>query len=215
MVCRIHRWGLSRRLASGAPLGEALRRHLAGCDRCRAYHEQWQAMAKRLREETPPAGPLAPQLSARILAAVRSAQAPAARPAPRGRTIRLLAPLAAAATILLAVGGYFLLPPDKPPVDPNHGTAVVRSVPLPPGPDELTQRFWTDVERLAGAPMADEVRRLARDTEDLGNSLLARLPLDLLRAGDGRWLDDLLPGSAGPAGPPPTSGPSPKAGRQG
>jgi len=214
MRCRIRRWELSRRLAAGEPLSEGLRRHLARCDACREHHDRLTALTGRLRDAAPPAEPLSPELTARILAAVRAERTPIRRAAPRSRIIRIAAPLAAAAGVLLAVGLYFTLTPGPTP-DPNVSVVVTPPpAQLPPGPQGLTEPFWADVEQLAGRAVVDPIQHLADETESLGNSLLARLPLDLLRAGDGRWLDDLLPGAPGSQARPraPTSHPARSAG---
>jgi len=198
MRCRIYRWMLLHRLAAGEEWSDKLRRHLDACESCRTWLEDLRHARQRLRDEAPPAEPLPPALADRIMAAVRAEQtAPAPRRTRRRphRVVRIVAPLAMAATLVLAVGAHVLLSPTRP-VEPPPTRAAKRAA--LPTPGDLTEGLWGDVGRLAtNLAMAEEVRRLADETEAIGASLLAHVPLDLLTGGDARWLEELIPGRPG------------------
>lgn len=212
MRCRIYQWRLTRALAAGEPLSAGLRRHVAACDRCRRVHAEMQAIGQVLRDDVPAAAPLPAALRRRIVDAARPGRTVEPPPAPRP-WFGPAAGLAAAACLVVGVALLSMGPPREPGQSGAGTTApVVASAPLPgpPGPDALTEPFWTDIEQLTAAPVASEMERLAEDTRQFGSALLARLPLELIRAGNGKWLDSLLEDVMGPSGPvrPPASAPS-------
>ena len=212
MRCRIYQWLLSRRLAAGEPLPPRLRRHLAGCPACRTHRDELAAVTQRLRADAPDEPPLPAELTRRIMAAVESAAPepqPRSRPRSRRPLVVALSYLGAAACVLLAVT---LLPPGgSTPVE--DGNRVARPAPTPPTPpssDELTEPFRQDVERLAAVLVDAQVQRLTEDTRRFGSDLLARLPLGLLRTGDGEWIEKLVPPERAPGPERPGSGSRPR-----
>jgi len=196
MRCRIYQRNLSIALAAGEPPSPRVRRHLARCDACREHHEKLSAMAQRLRDAAGPAEPLSGELSGRILQAVRAAGAERPKRPARVIPLRVIGALAAAASLVLAIVLVVTTwRPDRPPAvvkRPRPAPTSPRAIPL--GPGRLTEAFWSDVERLTAGPVADEMQHLAADTRRIGSAMVACLPVDLIRRGDGRWIDALLPG---------------------
>ena len=220
MRCRIYRWVLTGTMAEDKPLSKRLKRHLQACEPCRDHHVRIGAMQQQLRQDLPDAPPLSTELGGRILEAIRSGTTSRPDPLPRPALRfpgRLVLAAAAAACVLLGVALVVLSPPVEPPRTPivelEKGKQTVEPA-IAPGPEDLTSGFWADVEQLAAAPVADEMRRMADDTRQIGSALLAQLPLELVGAGDGELIDALLGGltdTPAPA-PPPASRPSPSKG---
>ena len=215
MRCLVCQRNVSIALACGEPLSPRVQRHLAGCEQCRKHHDELEAMGRRLRQAVPAEGPLSPQLSGRIIEAIRSAGPQQLRPAARVIPLRTIGAVAAAACLLLGLGLVITLWPWGPVEQPVVRAPKPQPRPIsPPGPEDLTKEFWSDVEGFTSAPMMDEMQRLADDTRRIGGAMLACLPMDLIRRGDGAWIDSLLPGLSAPreATPTPTSRPDPSRG---
>ena len=215
MRCRIYQRKLSISLAAGKGLSRRLRRHLAGCERCRAVHEELTALGRGLRAAAGEAEPALPgALRGRIVEALRAEGA--ARPVPaRVIPLRLIAAVAAAACVLVALGLLVMvwpMGPDEPPVVIRDAKPKPRWV-APPGPEDLTDALLADVAALTSLPMVDEMRRLADDTRQMGSAMFACVPTELIRGSDGQWLDALLPVLTGSGEPEPTPTSRPDAGR--
>ncbi len=199
MRCRIHQRNMSIALAAGEPLSPRLERHLARCERCRKYRDELEAIGRRLRQAVPPQEPLSPELSGRILGAIRSAGAERPKPPARIIPLRTIVAVAAAACVLLGLGLLAMVWPWDAVEQPVVRLPKPQPQPItPPGPEDLTKGLWPGVENLTSAPMMDEMERLADDTRRIGSAMLACLPMELIRGGDGEWIDALLPGLSAP-----------------
>jgi len=199
MRCRIHQRNLFIALTAGEPLSPRLQRHLARCERCRKRRDELEAMLRRLREAAGAEGPLSPELSERIFEAIRSVDTLPPKPAARVVPLRTIGAVAAAAGVLLGLGLLAVLWPTGPAEPPVVRAPKPEPQPIaPPGPEDLTKVFWSDVEVLTSATMEKEIQRLADDTRRIGGAMLACLPMELIRRGNGEWIDALLPAAPAP-----------------
>jgi hypothetical protein len=113
--------------------GEAVRRHLAGCERCRAEYDALATTGTLLAMAAPESLAPSPEVRARVLATVaatgRARDRDAARTPTSGvrrRRATIVAGLAAAAVVLLLVGGAVLGPFLAPrgASDPDEGSRL-------------------------------------------------------------------------------------------
>lgn len=51
MICRMHRWNMSRSKDEGTPINESTRRHMLRCENCQQYWHQLGVIENRLRDE--------------------------------------------------------------------------------------------------------------------------------------------------------------------
>ena len=139
MLCTLVRWRVSEAIDARRPYGARLDRHLARCERCRAFAARWAALDTRL--------------------AASAVAAP--RPAAAGRRApRLLvfggAGVAVAAAAVLAIG----LPASR---TPSHETVATTPVMPTLAAASAAKR---SVERLLSAdPLGDELGALRRDAK--------------------------------------------------
>ena len=146
-----------------------------------------------LRRDVPPEEPLSPELTARIVASIRSESGR------RGRVLtfrRLVIAGALAAGVLLAIVLLVMsrVEVNSPgPIAPRNTDRSGGDIfaKIPPAP-EIVDNSLTAVEEFAADSVVQEMQSLARDASDIGSAMLASLPVDVGGGRGSRWWTRLL-----------------------
>jgi len=200
-ICRRIQDEIFEAVDAGEPLGAELREHLAGCDDCREHHRRLVQVVRSLADQAGPVQPLPEGLAEKVLAAAekrteKRGQEPflAADAQPvRGKrriVFRLVRPLAAAAAaVLLIAGAWWLLQPPRTTDD----TIQDKANPLTDTVD-MTQDLVGQMAQLTADPLVDEMDRVMADAEQLGDELLASVPVELIPGVDQGLVRSFLAG---------------------
>jgi len=150
--------------------------------------DQFEMLEAALLGEVPPVEPLRSEFQARIVSSIRSASGDRRR----YLTFRRFAVGAAAiaAAVLLVVGLQIMNPggagPDNPGLSRPGKTGGQMLATIRPKP-AIVDDSIVAVEKFAAGSVVQEMRDLAKDATEIGGTMLAALPGDLVsrRAG---WL---------------------------
>ena len=161
----------------------AVRKHLAGCDRCRDFHDANVALDKRLRREAVAGAPYPASRHDEILRAVRNVEVPNRR-LPEASAHTFARAALAAAVLLVALGVAILLGPsnEEIPTPAPDGAADISqllAVPAAFTPDAIFARSLPALQKAVEEPMWQEVANLVKDARAAGDVLLASLPFNI------------------------------------
>ena len=183
--CERMQQALFEAVDSGADLTPELREHVSTCEACRTYRRQLSELGERLGAEAGPVVPLPDGFTSRVMSAV--ATTPSVRER-RRLVLRLLRPAIAAAAACLLVGAAWLVfGPSRPPVNTPSGSHPIGEI------ADATDLLLNDAASTCGDPLAETMGRALDDTRQLGDSLLAAVPIELIPGVDREFLRTLVP----------------------
>lgn len=160
----------------------AVRKHLAGCDRCRDFHDANVALEERLRREAVAGAWCPASRHDEILRAVRNVEVPGRRLQASAQTFARAA--LAAAVLLIALGAAILLRPsnEETPISAPDGAADISQLLAVPAafiPDAIIARSLPALQKAIEEPMWQEVANFVEDARAAGDVLLASVRFNI------------------------------------
>ena len=185
MLCSIFRFLTTRSLDAGAKPGFVLRGHLRACQQCRRFYEVSKDIDGRLRQEAPGVdGTYQSYLTERTVSNLPSF--PAQVTTGLSTTMKYLFPASAAAIVLLLIGSWYFLVPERPveqlPAQSIAGLSVYDMLSVETLMAEETGEadVFGEWPNWMERPVRLEVEYLVRDAEVATGFLLACLDINTL-----------------------------------